>query len=507
MSSETVVSKLPGDKCSNGGASSSSRAEEMAVIGGGASGLAAAFRLQRAGYRVKVFDKEGRLGGRMRTMHREGFLIEEGPTQIASSYTSILGIVRDSGMGDQVIPASTSLAMVDRDGQRHTFEVEKMSRDLAKTNLISTREKLALAKIAIDTVRHRNKLDTEDLSKMAEIDGLSAEEYGRKRLGDNVFDNFVDPVVRGFVGTGPEDVSAACMLYVFGVFMKRQKYLALRDGMSSYPEHLGRLFDVQLEAEVQMVEPKGDEVEVTWRDTDGHDHVERFRGAVIATLPKIAAQIHGGLDPWRREWLATKVGNATIAEVNLAVDKKPDLSASIVYSTDVSNTTSVLAVGLEHNKVPGRHPDGGGCVVIYASSAWSRELIKEADDTIREQLIAGAQGLLPGVGEDVRFSHVTRWPYSWFQSYPGYWTGMQEFRRRCDAGDRMIQLAGDYFCTSALNTASAAGERAARVLLKAATTAPRAVVTEWNRGRRDARADQSRESTRPARRPGLAVDR
>lgn len=456
------------------GARPSRAGEVMAVIGGGASGLGAAFRLQQAGYRVKVFDKEPRLGGRMRTLRRDGFLIEEGPTQIASSYTSILGIVRDSGMGDQVIPASTSLAMVDRTGERHVFEVEHMFRDMARTNLISTREKLALSKIGIATLRHRAKLDTEDLSKMAEIDGLSAEDYGRRLLGDNAFDNFVDPVVRGFVGTGPGDVSAACMLYVFGVFMKRQKYLALRDGMSSYPEHLGRLFDVQLEAEVQLVEPKGDEVEVTWRDTDGHDQIERFRGAVIATLPKIAAEIHAGLDSWRRDWLANKVGNATIAEVNLAVDPKPDFKASIVYSTDVSSTTPVLAVGLEHNKVPGRHPSGAGCVVIYASSEWSKQLILEDDDTIREQLIANAQGLLPGVGENVRFSHVTRWPYSWFQSYPGYWRGMQEFRRRSDASDRLVQLAGDYFCTSSLNVASAAGERAARTLLTAATRTRRA---------------------------------
>jgi oxygen-dependent protoporphyrinogen oxidase len=443
------------------------------VIGGGASGLAAAFRLQQAGRRVKVFDKEPRLGGRMRTLHRDGFLIEEGPTQIASSYTSILGIVRDSGMGDQIIPASTSLAMVDRNGEAHTFEVEHMLRDLAKTNLISTKEKLSLSKIGIATLRHRSKLDTEDLSKAADLDGLSAEQYGRKLLGDNAFDNFVDPVVRGFVGTGPEDVSAACMMYVFGVFMKRQKYLALRDGMSSYAEHLAPLFDVQLEAEVQLVEPKGEEVELTWRDTDGHDHVERFAGAVIATLPKIAAKIHGGLDSWRQDWLANKVGNATIAEVNLAVDPKPDFGASIIYSTDVSKTTKVLAVGLEHNKVPGRHPSGAGCVVIYGCSDWSRELIEEDDDTIREELIANAQGLLPGVGQDVRFSHVTRWPYSWFQSYPGYWRGMQEFRQRCDSGDRQIQLAGDYFSTSSLNVASAAGERAARSLLAVKTKTSR----------------------------------
>src|SRR5882762_5421114 len=160
MGGESVVSKLPGGQLSNGGqltsgSRSNGQPETMAVIGGGASGLAAAFRLQQAGYRVKVFDKEPRLGGRMRTLRRDGFLIEEGPTQIASSYTSLLGIVRESGMGDQVIPASTSLGMVDRSGTTHTFEVEHMFRDMGKTNLITTREKLSLAKIGIDTLRHR----------------------------------------------------------------------------------------------------------------------------------------------------------------------------------------------------------------------------------------------------------------------------------------------------------------------------------------------------------------
>jgi protoporphyrinogen/coproporphyrinogen III oxidase len=165
MGGESVVSKLPGDQLTNGGqltnaGRSNGQPETMAVIGGGASGLAAAFRLQQAGYRVTVFDKEPRLGGRMRTIHRDGFLIEEGPTQIASSYTSILGIVRDSGMGDQVVPASTSLAMVDAAGTVHTFEVEHMFRDMARTSLISTREKLALSKIGIASLRHRGKLDT-----------------------------------------------------------------------------------------------------------------------------------------------------------------------------------------------------------------------------------------------------------------------------------------------------------------------------------------------------------
>jgi glycine/D-amino acid oxidase-like deaminating enzyme len=47
---------------------------------------------------------------------------------------------------------------------------------------------------------------------------------------------------------------------------------------------------------------------------------------------------------------------------------------------------------------------------------------------------------------------------------PGYWTAMRGFRK-AGLGNTRIQLAGDYLCTSNLNTASTAGERAARDLL------------------------------------------
>ena len=50
----------------------------MAIIGGGISGLAAAHRvleLQPAA-RIKLFEAGSRLGGVLRTEHRDGFLLE-----------------------------------------------------------------------------------------------------------------------------------------------------------------------------------------------------------------------------------------------------------------------------------------------------------------------------------------------------------------------------------------------------------------------------------------------
>jgi oxygen-dependent protoporphyrinogen oxidase len=443
---------------------------DVAVVGSGAAGLAAAYRLHRAGYEVKVFEQNDYLGGRIKTLYRDGFSIEEGPTQMVQSYTTILGIIRESGMGDQIIPASSLLAMLDAERRVHDFSIEHVYRDMAKTRLLTAREKLDLAKLGLAVIRHRKQLDAEDLSRLSDLDALSAEQYGRKLLNGTAFDNFVDPVSRGFTGTSPDKVAAADLLWVFATFMKAQQFVALSGGMGSYPKHLSQFFASELNATVVEVEERRDHVDLTWRDGSGVERTESYAGVVIATQPKPAGAIYATLDPWRRAFLTDRVEHTTIVAAHVALDRVPPAKASMVYSTEVSALTPVLAIGLEHNKVPAHVPAGKAVATIYADGQWSRELLLQDDETVIRELIAAGESLVPGVGDGVMFTQVARWPYAWFQAYPGYWQQMKEFRRISAGSDRLVQLAGDYFCTTSLNVASTAGARAARDLHAALTT-------------------------------------
>jgi protoporphyrinogen/coproporphyrinogen III oxidase len=49
---------------------------QLIVAGGGASGLAAAFRLQQSGQRVRVLESSDRAGGPLASAHRDGQLTE-----------------------------------------------------------------------------------------------------------------------------------------------------------------------------------------------------------------------------------------------------------------------------------------------------------------------------------------------------------------------------------------------------------------------------------------------
>jgi oxygen-dependent protoporphyrinogen oxidase len=435
------------------------------VVGSGASGLAAAFRLREAGFRVRLLERGHKPGGRMSTVQRDGFLIEEGPSGLTRGHRSILGIVEDAGLGDELIDASSLVGIADRGDDVHLLDAHHIVRDALRTKLVSRRAKLALVRLVADLLRYRSRIDAEDMSKLAGIDHLSAAQYARHRYGDEAFEKVIDPCIRPLVIGHSERLSAADVMQVFAAFMANQEFVAFRGGMGSYPALLAPLFDTTLRAEVLAVTEGPDSVRVSWRDAAGATHEETVAGAVLACDAQAAEHMHPGLDARRRMFLRDRVRFRSLVHVNVAMRKAPGTKACYIFPV-ARHHPRLVGLTVEHNKVPGRAPDGKGIVGIYPTPEWSDELFDQDDDVIAKNLINDAEAILPGLGGDIEFTHLARVTPAVLNSYPGYWAAMADFRHRCTT-DRRIQLAGDYFCVSSVNAASAAGERAARALVAA----------------------------------------
>lgn len=437
----------------------------VVVVGSGAAGLAAAFRLREAGFRVRLLERDHKPGGRMSTVERDGFLIEEGPSGLTRGHRSILGIVEDAGLGGQLIGASSLVGVADQGDDIHLIDAKRIVWDGLRTTLVSWRAKLALARLVADLVRHRSRIQPDDMSGLAFIDHLSAEQYARRRYGDEAFEKVIDPCIRPLVIGHSEKLSAADLIQVFNAFMANQDFVAFRGGMASYPALLAPLFDTTLNAEVLSVTEGPDSVRVSWRDTVGNVYEEEVAGAVLACDAQGAAKMHTGLDQQRRDFLVDGVRFQPLVHLNIATRKRPATKACYVFPV-ARHHPRLVALTLEHNKAPGRAPLGKGVVGIYPTPGWSDELFDEDDDVITKNLINEAEAILPGLGDDIEFTHLARVSPAVLNSYPGYWTAMADFRRRCHTDGR-IQLAGDYFCVSSVNAASAIGERSARALVAA----------------------------------------
>lgn len=76
------------------------------VIGGGITGLATANALARRGRRVHVLEKASRLGGAVKTLNKEGFLVEAGPNSMLVKSEAVWNFIHDLGLDDERVDAN-----------------------------------------------------------------------------------------------------------------------------------------------------------------------------------------------------------------------------------------------------------------------------------------------------------------------------------------------------------------------------------------------------------------
>jgi len=129
--------------------------ERVIVVGAGVAGLAAAYRLNKAGLRVTVLERMGEVGGRMSTHLRDGYRIDIGASLLPTSYRHMLALIDEAGLADQIEPTSSLFGLV-RDGNVHRFQAGNL-KDMLGIPL-SARSKVTLLRALWDCIRLGDKL-------------------------------------------------------------------------------------------------------------------------------------------------------------------------------------------------------------------------------------------------------------------------------------------------------------------------------------------------------------
>jgi oxygen-dependent protoporphyrinogen oxidase len=445
---------------------------DVVVVGAGAAGLAAALRLKRGGHQVTVLEVADKVGGKMQTTVRDGFTFDRGPTAIFDRYANVLGIVRDAGLEDEVVRTGGNIVGFPKPGEMHYVDCDRLF-SIVKTGLLSPISKLLMGRVFLDNRRLFKRLSYEDLSIASTWDVESAADYAARRTNPEIAEYIVDCTVRGVLGTRAHEVSVLEFFFAFNNVIG-SRFLHFRHGMGSYPQLLAEQLDaIELGAQVTEVRETGSDVEVNWRDIDGREQTVRAAGCVVAVPAHPAAQIVTGLDAWRRQFLAT-VDYSCLVSINVALSRPLENMPASWIQVPSSVEDLLLGMTIDHNRAPEQIPTGKGFVTIYATSHRARPLLDASDETIIAQLRPAAEKLL-GPLPPVEWIEVDRWPQVVVQSHPGYYTKLARFHDIRRARDKRVQLAGDYFSSSNVNTATASGERAARDLAAILATASRPV--------------------------------
>ncbi|MBV8053164.1 MAG: protoporphyrinogen oxidase, partial [Acidobacteriaceae bacterium] len=186
--------------------------KRIAIIGGGISGLSAAFALEKARQAEApvdyvLYESSARLGGVLVTERADGCLLEAGPDSFLSEKPWASDLCRDLGLGDQLIGSN------DRDRKTYIlckgklveipdglmFMVPTKIFPTLLSPLFSARTKLRMAREWFHPPHKAN--DDESVASMVE-----------RHYGGEMVDRLADPLLSGVYGGYASELSVRAVL-------------------------------------------------------------------------------------------------------------------------------------------------------------------------------------------------------------------------------------------------------------------------------------------------------
>lgn len=443
----------------------------VAVLGGGLSGLAAAWHLRRRGIPVVVFEAAARAGGVINSVREDGWLWETGPNTLFESSAEIREFISALKLDGRRLEASplAQHRYVVRGGR--PVPLPGSASAFARTSLLSVPAKLRLLG---EPFRRRADAARDE----------SVADFVTRRLGQEFLDYIVNPFVAGIYAGDPGELSvrhAFPKLHALeqqhgslarGSLARRNASGGPRGSMVSFPNGLVEITDalarelgdaLRLNHRVTRVTRIGSE----WRvacSVGGVDLEESF-SAVVCTLPpeKLAGRAWGNAPTAAALAELHSVHQPPVASVFLGF-RREDVAHPLDgfgVLTPAVEKRRILGTLFSSTLFSGRAPEGHVALTTFVGGARQPEYAWLGDEELLATVQAELAELL-GVRNAPVFVRVQRWQ----RAIPQYSVGFQRFKDACLRAELSapgLFIAGTCCDGVSLANCIAAGHRVAEV--------------------------------------------
>jgi protoporphyrinogen/coproporphyrinogen III oxidase len=460
--------------------------KKIGIIGGGISGLAAAFLLKNKGFEVTLFEKSRRVGGNIETVQVAGFKIEYAPNSLLKS-PRLVDLIKALNLERQVLAANAV------NKKRYVLQNGKL-KSLPMT----------IAKMAMDdyfSLKARLRLLKEPFVRTKSPERESVAEFFERRLGREIVEKAADPFIAGIYAGNSETLSIKAAfprlyelerdygsLLIGSLRSKTEKVdkdfprtFSFRNGVQTLTDKLGTSLGESLRTntEVTIIEKlSGGKWRVTTerRHPDGKDCAaqsnqvqndsnisegernlnaeaasiavrmtafrEEFDALIISTPAESAAKLIQNLDSNLSEQLA-QIYYPPIAMVFFGV-KKESLAQNLDgfgFLVPSSERRKILGTIWNSAVFENRAPDGYHLLTNFVGGARNAELFEKSDEELFEIVFEELREIL-GLRVKPEFTHIKRWR----KAIPQYLLGYEKVENGIEEFERAYQ--GIYFCTN-----------------------------------------------------------
>lgn len=402
----------------------------LAIVGGGLSGLAAAY-YAREKAEVSLFEASDRLGGIIQTRRQDGCLLEAGPEAVLRSKPEALELARELGIESQIIATSgRGGAQVVKDEK--LYSIPEGYRLLAPTRVLP----FLVSPILSWAGKFRMAMDL--VLPPKEMEDPSLAEFVTDRLGREAYERLAQPLLGGIYGADPERLSLESTQPEFLELQRR--YGSLLRGLMQSPARKGdagarySLFfsfaggmrtltdrlasavtGVRLEAPVRQLK----RLEQGWELTVEGEEPQSFDAVILATPAHAQGALVHKFDRRLGELLRSVPYSHSVT-VNLVYDKrqlKRKLKGFGFVVPRIENSY-LLACTYSSQKWAGRAPAGKVLLRGYLGGMLGPAVIgwedEESIETVHREL-----AYFLGIEGDPELSLVARMP----DAMPAYIVG------------------------------------------------------------------------------------
>jgi oxygen-dependent protoporphyrinogen oxidase len=483
-----------------------SKIRRVAVLGGGITGLSAAFYLlklaneQGEAIEVTVIEGSGRLGGRINTLRKDGFVIERGPDSFLARKLPMLELAKDLGLEGELTgtnPAATK-TYISLDGKLHpmpeglTLGIPTDAEKFMKTELVSEEGKL-------------RALEELDIPSDGEVGDESVGQFLERRMGREMVERIFEPLLAGIhagdlyrlglQATFPQfkemvsnqgslikgtreaqraakaRAEASAAAAIEGTPSSTSVFMTFRNGLSTVIEALESHLradgcEIRLGAQVEYVEPMAEEMQGGKCAYRLHlsDETTLEADEMIFTLPAYAtAEL---LAPYTDVSALTNVRYVSVANVVLGYDAagfNHDLDGS-GFLVPKGEHRHITACTWTSSKWLHTAPQGKRLIRCYVGRAGDEKGV-ELSDAVLSGVVERDLHDLMGLTTTPEFIEITRLRHSMPQYPIGHVEATASFREELARRLPGVIVTGAAFEGVGLPDCVAKGKRMAEALL------------------------------------------